>query len=735
VNTTEEEREVPSILRVRGRAVAIAVLIALSTAAWFGLRSTVADAATLSVKPRSIVTTDMEQDDYDSLIRYLMYTNEVDTQGIVYSASRFHWSGDGKGTTYFHAGREYTTPQTSWRWTGNTTIEDQILTAYAASYANLKVHDPNYPTPDYLRSVTKLGNVQFEGDMAADTPGSDLIKARILDDDPRPLWVSVWGGGNTVSRALKSIEDQYKSTPEWAALYKKITAKLVITFNSTGQDDTYANYIRPNWPDVQVYNLGSGAWGYKRTDADVSPQPADLDYFGGAWTKANVLNVGPIGALYYTWADGRAMAGDQLDIFGLVPYPGGFIPKPGRSQYAFISEGDNPAFLNLFDSGLRSWQDPTWGGYGGRAAQNATTPSLWSANTRESDASGAPTASQALTAAAPVGATQVKTAAITGFSAGDPIVVDGEANTITTTATGTLNLAAPLSKAHDVGSTVVGYGRAGFGSNRYVTFEQRDFANRLKWSVTPSYAGANHAPVVSVAGLDRRAAAGDTVTLNNTVTDPDGNAVTTKWWEYKDVDTYPGAVTFTGSSFVVPADAKPGQTIHAVLEATDNGAPALTRYARVVVTVVAKTDATTPAGGTVPATLSLSLGAPAAFGPFTPGLAKDYTAATTATIISTAGDATLSVADPSATATGHLVNGAFSLPQPLQARARNATNTGTAFNNVGSSASPLNLLSYDAPISNDAVALEFKQSIGANDALRTGTYAKTLTFTLSTTTP
>ena len=75
------------------------------------------------------------------------------------------------------------------------------------------------------------------------------------------------------------------------------------------------------------------------------------------------------------------------------------------------------------------------------------------------------------------------------------------------------------------------------------------------------------------------------------------------------------------------------------------------------------------AGGMVPATLSLTLGTPASFGAFTPGLAKDYTASTTANVISTAGDAALSVADPSATATGHLVNGAFSLPSALQAAA------------------------------------------------------------------
>ena len=139
--------------------------------------------------------------------------------------------------------------------------------------------------------------------------------------------------------------------------------------------------------------------------------------------------------------------------------------------------------------------------------------------------------------------------------------------------------------------------------------------------------------------------------------------------------------------------------------------------------------------GTVPGTLSLTVGAPANFGAFTPGLAKDYFASTTANVISTAGEAALSVADPSSTATGHLVNGAFSAPATLQARARNAANQATTYADVGSSASPLALLSYAAPISNDPVSLDFKQAIGATDALRTGTYSKTLTFTLSTTTP
>jgi hypothetical protein len=141
------------------------------------------------------------------------------------------------------------------------------------------------------------------------------------------------------------------------------------------------------------------------------------------------------------------------------------------------------------------------------------------------------------------------------------------------------------------------------------------------------------------------------------------------------------------------------------------------------------------AGGTVPATLSLTLGTPASFGGFTPGLGKDYTASMTANVISTAGNAGLSVADGASNATGHLVNGTFSLPSALQAKASSPLGTGGTLADVGGSASPTSLLSYPNPASNDPVKVDFQQHISANDALRTGSYSKTLTFTLSTTAP
>jgi hypothetical protein len=130
-------------------------------------------------------------------------------------------------------------------------------------------------------------------------------------------------------------------------------------------------------------------------------------------------------------------------------------------------------------------------------------------------------------------------------------------------------------------------------------------------------------------------------------------------------------------------------------------------------------------GGSVPPTLSLSLGPPASFGAFTPGVDRTYDATTTATVTSSAGDASLSVTDPSSNATGRLVNGAFALDEPLQARAGTS-----AFAPL-----PVTLLPYPGPIANDTVTIAFRQHIAAGQALRTGTYAKTLTFTLSTTMP
>ncbi|HWK27017.1 MAG TPA: hypothetical protein VNS09_10655, partial [Solirubrobacter sp.] len=132
---------------------------------------------------------------------------------------------------------------------------------------------------------------------------------------------------------------------------------------------------------------------------------------------------------------------------------------------------------------------------------------------------------------------------------------------------------------------------------------------------------------------------------------------------------------------------------------------------------------------TVPTVLRLALDAPTTFGSFAPGVTNDYTATTTAHVTATTGDAALTVADHSSVSPGHLVNGTSVLARPLEISA------GGAFSPVGGTASPVVLKSWNGPTSVEAVPVTVKQAVAAADPLRAGTYGKTLTFTLSTTTP
>lgn len=168
----------------------------------------------------------------------------------------------------------------------------------------------------------------------------------------------------------------------------------------------------------------------------------------------------------------------------------------------------------------------------------------------------------------------------------------------------------------------------------------------------------------------------------------------------------------SGASYT-PTAADLGKVVWCRVSAT-NAEGGTTWATRAAPAITFASDATGTVGGIVGATLSLTLGAPASFGAFVPGVAAEYTASTTATVTSTAGDATLSVADTGPN-TGHLVNGAFSLAQPLQGLGVVKT--------------------WAGPASNESVPVTLQQAIAAGDALRTGSYAKTLTFTLATTNP
>jgi hypothetical protein len=151
-----------------------------------------------------------------------------------------------------------------------------------------------------------------------------------------------------------------------------------------------------------------------------------------------------------------------------------------------------------------------------------------------------------------------------------------------------------------------------------------------------------------------------------------------------------------------------GKALYCAVNADNGGATVfMTASAPEILSAV---HADTDVSAAVPAQLALTLGPAASFGAFIPGADHEYTATTAANVISTAGDATLSVSDP-----GHLMNGTFSLPEALRVEIAPS--------------------SWSAPVANANSTLTFRQHIGAHDALRTGSDSKTLTFTLSTTNP
>jgi hypothetical protein len=116
-------------------------------------------------------------------------------------------------------------------------------------------------------------------------------------------------------------------------------------------------------------------------------------------------------------------------------------------------------------------------------------------------------------------------------------------------------------------------------------------------------------------------------------------------------------------------------------------------------------------------------------------VAKEYLVAAAPRITSTAGDAALSVYDAATTGTGRLVNGTATLTNALQVYATATQGTAGTGGNVGGAAAPTPLVSFAAPQTNRTVNLTFRQNITATETLRSGSYGKTLTFTLSTTAP
>jgi hypothetical protein len=461
-------------------------------------------------RPRVLVTTDGEIDDECSMVRFLLYANEWDTEGIINSSSQYHWEG-------------------SKLWAGSDWV-NRYLDAYATVHPKLVQHDPRFPTAEFLRSRLYVGNIKSEGEMDEVTPGSQRIVEVLLDQrDPRPVWIQAWGGTNTIARALKTIEEKHPD--RIAEVARK--ARLYLIWE---QDGTYQSYIRPQWEKHGLQTIISDQfivffYHWKKY------LPAEQKrYLAAPWMKANILeNHGPLAALYKA-----RKAGEN-----------------GFDEGDFRSEGDSPAFLHNIPNGLRSDESPDWGGWGGRFVRVRANTWL------------------------------------------DPVLEPGyqypEGRWFTNTAWGRVRLRKEI--PNDAALTA--YLEPQW---RWLIALQNDFAARIDWT-TKAYKDANHPPVVKLGhAAALTAKKGDRILLSaEGTTDPDGDALSYEWFYYGEAGTFTTSSGRTGqpieikdfdqpkAAFTVPSGRvmPPGTgTIHVILAVTDHGTPRLTRYQRVIVTVV-----------------------------------------------------------------------------------------------------------------------------------------------------
>ena len=329
------------------------------------------------LKPRTIVTTDGEIDDVNSFIRMLLYANEFRLEGLVISSSMWHYKGDGKGTL-FTSEMEMTKKRygavTNLRWPGTTWMYP-LIDAYERVYPQLCKNAKAYPTAKYLRSIVKVGNIDFEGEMDKDTEGSDFIKTNLLNGNTEPVYLQVWGGTNTIARALKSIEDEFGKTKKWKEIYDRVCHKAII-YAVMDQDATYKKYIAPRWPDIKVFYNSYQFWCFGYPWKKYVPESQQY-LLKGDFLRNNIINNhGPLLKQYYSYGDGKHQEGDNENIHGNLAK----INERKGSNFEindFISEGDSPAYLHLIDIGLDNLKHPEWGGWGGRLVQSKQQPNRW----------------------------------------------------------------------------------------------------------------------------------------------------------------------------------------------------------------------------------------------------------------------------------------------------------------------------------------------------------------------
>jgi hypothetical protein len=270
-------------------------------------------------KQRVIVLTDIsnEPDDEESLVRFLVYSNEYAVEGLIATTSV---------------------------WLRDTVRPERIrerVEAYGQARDNLLKHAPGYPTQDHLQSVIKAGRPEFGMEGVGEgksSEGSRHIIEVVDRPDKRPVWISIWGGANCLAQALWEVK-YTRSTEELDAFVSKLRVYTISDQDNSGRwmRITFPNLfyiVSPSSVDNQEYPRAT--WTGISGDRLYQNGPRHkFELVDNPWLEKNIINGhGPLGALY--------------------------------PRLKYIMEGDTPSFFSLINNGLGSSLSPSYGGWGGR---------------------------------------------------------------------------------------------------------------------------------------------------------------------------------------------------------------------------------------------------------------------------------------------------------------------------------------------------------------------------------
>ena len=256
---------------------------------------------------RIIVETDAggDPDDEQSLVRFLLYANEWDVEGIIANRP-------------VAREKENLNPER----TGLGIVRAQ-LKAYGQCYANLVRHDRRLPPVERLWQRTVAGY--------DDCPdGVKLLIAAADSPDPRPIWFCNWGtdAGAAMSCLNRALEQVLRERGQEG--YAKFKGRFRLS--SADKFGEHTASLAPPWTvwvDTFRPEVGRKRW-YRQFSALTATA-------GGFDLRRDVLvGHGPLGALYPT--------------------------NTGPPQ----KEGDTMAFLYLLPTGLNAPAHPAWGSWAGR---------------------------------------------------------------------------------------------------------------------------------------------------------------------------------------------------------------------------------------------------------------------------------------------------------------------------------------------------------------------------------